>query len=153
MPSACGRTTERRRNSIRETSAGPGRWALGAERLAAAVRTWSVDGRIIAVGSLDDPDVLRLTTAPDLRQDGDPARRLLADLDDPERGVLPPGKVGLEIPDGALLREVLLEAGWTSAEPPENDQAAVSDRPRRCPWQGPNALRGHGAGRGSMMVG
>ncbi|WP_405645003.1 GNAT family N-acetyltransferase [Streptomyces uncialis] len=92
-------------------------WALGPERLAAAVRTWSVDGRIIAVGYLDAPDLLRLTTAPDLRQDGDLARRLLADLDDPERGVLPPGKVALEIPDGALLREVLLEAGWNPDEP------------------------------------
>ncbi|WP_190137915.1 GNAT family N-acetyltransferase [Streptomyces longispororuber] len=92
-------------------------WALGAERLAAAVRTWSVDGRIIAVGYLDGPDVLRLTTAPDLRQDGDLARRLLADLDDPGRGVLPPGKVGVEIPDGALLREVLLAAGWNEDEP------------------------------------
>ncbi|MFJ8133785.1 GNAT family N-acetyltransferase [Streptomyces hydrogenans] len=92
-------------------------WALGAERLAAAVRTWSVDGRIIAVGYLDDPDLLRLTTAPDLRQDAALARRLLADLDDPERGVLPPGKVGLEVPDGALLREVLLDAGWTLDEP------------------------------------
>ncbi|MGH4031074.1 GNAT family N-acetyltransferase [Actinomycetota bacterium Odt1-20B] len=92
-------------------------WALGAERLAAAVRTWSVDGRIIAVGYLDGPDVLRLTTAPDLRQDADLARRLLTDLDDPERGVLPPGKVGLEIPNGALLREVLLEAGWNPDEP------------------------------------
>ncbi|MFF1711951.1 GNAT family N-acetyltransferase [Streptomyces sp. NPDC058268] len=87
-------------------------WALGAEKLAAEVRTWSVDGRIVAVGFLDGPDVLRLTTAPDLRQDGELARRLLADLDDPERGVLPPGKVGLELPNGALLREVLLEAGW-----------------------------------------
>ncbi|MCI3928298.1 GNAT family N-acetyltransferase [Streptomyces sp. AN091965] len=92
-------------------------WALGAEKLAAAVRTWSVDGRIIAVGYLDGPDVLRLTTAPDLRQDGDLARRLLADLNDPQRGVLPPGKVGLEIPNGALLREVLLEAGWHPDEP------------------------------------
>ncbi|MFF4172808.1 GNAT family N-acetyltransferase [Streptomyces sp. NPDC001744] len=92
-------------------------WALGAERLAAAVRTWSADGRIIAVGYLDDPDLLRLTTAPDLRRDGDLARRLLADLDEPGRGVLPPGKVGLEIPDGALLREVLLEAGWVPDEP------------------------------------
>ncbi|WP_399931267.1 GNAT family N-acetyltransferase [Streptomyces kanamyceticus] len=92
-------------------------WALGAKRLAAAVRTWSVDGRIIAVGYLDGPDVLRLTTAPDLRQDGDLAHRMLADLDDPERGVLPPGKAGLEIPDGALLREVLLEAGWHPDEP------------------------------------
>lgn len=92
-------------------------WALGAERLAAAVRTWSVDGRIIAVGYLDAPEVLRLTTAPDLRQDGDLARQLLADLDDPERGVLPPGKVSLEVPDGALLRAVLLAAGWHPDEP------------------------------------
>ncbi|MFD6246467.1 GNAT family N-acetyltransferase [Streptomyces roseolus] len=92
-------------------------WALGAERLAAAVRTWSADGRIIAVGYLDGPDLLRLTTAPELRRDGDLARRLLADLDDPERGVLPAGRACLEIPDGALLREVLLEAGWAPDEP------------------------------------
>ncbi|MEV3857411.1 GNAT family N-acetyltransferase [Streptomyces sp. NPDC050095] len=92
-------------------------WALGAERLAADVRTWTADGRIIAVGYLDGPDVLRLTTAPDLRQDEALARQLLADLDDPGRGVLPPGQVGLEIPDGALLREVLVEAGWNLDEP------------------------------------
>ncbi|MCG7526189.1 GNAT family N-acetyltransferase [Streptomyces sp. OfavH-34-F] len=92
-------------------------WALGAERLAAAVRTWSAGGRIVAVGYLDAPDVLRLTTSPDVRQDGALARRMLADLEDPERGVLPPGKVGVEIPDGALLREVLLEAGWNPDEP------------------------------------
>ncbi|MBC9713734.1 GNAT family N-acetyltransferase [Streptomyces sp. TRM66268-LWL] len=92
-------------------------WALGAERLAAAVRIWSAGGRIIAVGFLDGPDVLRLTTAPDLRQDGELARRLLADLDDPGRGVLPAGKAGLEIPDSALLREVLLAAGWYLDEP------------------------------------
>lgn len=92
-------------------------WALGVERLAAAVRTWSADGRIIAVGYLDGPDVLRLTTAPDLRQDEALAHQLLADLNDPERGVLPPGKVGLEIPNGALLREILLEAGWNLDEP------------------------------------
>lgn len=92
-------------------------WALGAERLAAAVRTWSTGGRIVAVGYLDAPDVLRLTTAPAVRQDLALARRMLADLEDPERGVLPPGKVGVEIPDGALLREVLLDAGWAPDEP------------------------------------
>lgn len=92
-------------------------WALGAERLAAAVRTWSSAGRIVAVGYLDAPDVLRLTTASDLRQDADLARQLAADLNDPERGVLPAGKVGIELPDGALLREVLLAAGWDLDEP------------------------------------
>ncbi|MFI5808183.1 GNAT family N-acetyltransferase [Streptomyces sp. NPDC051561] len=92
-------------------------WALGAEKLAAAVRTWSVNGQIIAVGYLDGPDVLRLTTAPDLRQDEALARQLLADLNDPERGVLPPGQVSLEIPSGALLRETLVRAGWHLDEP------------------------------------
>ncbi|MDQ0796534.1 hypothetical protein QFZ58_005022 [Streptomyces sp. B1I3] len=91
-------------------------WALGAERLAAAVRTWSVDGRIIAVGYLDETDQLRLTTAPDLRQDGHLARRLLADLDDPERGVLPPGKVGSKSPTvPCSARSSWRRAGfWTS---------------------------------------
>lgn len=92
-------------------------WALGAERLAAAVRTWSTDGRIVAVGYLDAPELLRLTTAPALREDEDLARQLAADLNDPRRGVLPAGRVGLEIPDGALLREVLSEAGWLADEP------------------------------------
>lgn len=92
-------------------------WALGAERLASAVRTWSTGGGIVAVGYLDGPDVLRLTTAPELRQDGGLARHLLADLNDPERGVLPPGKVSLEIPNDALLHDLLLEAGWNLDEP------------------------------------
>ena len=92
-------------------------WAAGAAELAGTVRTWSADGRIVAVGYLDAPDLLRLTTAPELRQDEELARQLLADLDDPERGVLPHGKVTLELPTGALLREVLLGAGWQQDEP------------------------------------
>jgi hypothetical protein len=40
-------------------------WRFGAEATAAAVRTWSRDGQILAVGLLDDPKVLRLTIAPD----------------------------------------------------------------------------------------
>ncbi len=92
-------------------------WALGAEKVAAAVRTWSADGRIVAVGYLDGPDVLRLTTAPGLRQDEALARQLLADFSDPGRGVLPTGEASLEVPTGALLREVLLEAGWNPGAP------------------------------------
>ena len=37
---------------------------FGAEAAAAAVRTWRRDGRILAVGLLDGPGLLRLTTAP-----------------------------------------------------------------------------------------
>src|SRR6185312_5461544 len=84
-------------------------WAMGAQRLAGEVRTWSRGGRIVAVGYLDSPDVLRLTAAPDLRQDADLARQLAADLSDPARGVLPAGKVAVEAPNGAVLREVLAE--------------------------------------------
>jgi hypothetical protein len=40
-------------------------WRFGAEATAAAVRTWSRDGRILAVGLLDGPQLLRLTIAPD----------------------------------------------------------------------------------------
>ena len=40
-------------------------WRFGAEATAAAVRTWSRDGRILAVGLLDGPGLLRLTIAPD----------------------------------------------------------------------------------------
>jgi len=92
-------------------------WAMGAQRLAGEVRTWSRGGRIVAVGYLDSPDVLRLTTAPDLRQDADLARQLAADLNDPARGVLPAGKVAVEAPNGAVLREVLAGAGWGLDEP------------------------------------
>lgn len=41
----------------------------GAEATAAAVRTWSRDGRILAVGLLDEPELLWLTIAPDAQRD------------------------------------------------------------------------------------
>ncbi|MFJ1751475.1 GNAT family N-acetyltransferase [Kitasatospora sp. NPDC088134] len=91
-------------------------WAVGPERLAATLRTWTLDGRIVALGYLDSPDLLRLTTAPELRQDEALARQLRADLDDPARGVLPAGRAGVEVPNGALLREVLAGAGWRPDE-------------------------------------
>ncbi|WP_028806197.1 GNAT family N-acetyltransferase [Streptomyces sp. 303MFCol5.2] len=92
-------------------------WRFGAEATAAAVRTWSRDGRILAVGLLDEPRLLRLTIAPDARRDEEQARQLLEDLTEPERGVLPAGKVSVEAPTGALLQELLLEHGWHADEP------------------------------------
>ncbi|GAA3795472.1 hypothetical protein GCM10022206_39050 [Streptomyces chiangmaiensis] len=44
-------------------------WRFGAEATAAAVRTWSRDGQILAVGLLDGPELLRLTIAPDAHRD------------------------------------------------------------------------------------
>ncbi|MCC8248756.1 GNAT family N-acetyltransferase [Saccharothrix luteola] len=92
-------------------------WRYGAEATAAAVRTWSRDGRILAVGLLDEPDLLRMTIAPDALQDEELARRLVEDLTEPARGVLVPGKVYVEAPKGVLLQDLLAEAGWDTDDP------------------------------------
>ncbi|MEV4526534.1 GNAT family N-acetyltransferase [Streptosporangium sp. NPDC049304] len=92
-------------------------WRFGAEATAAAVRTWSRDGRILAVGLLDDPRVLRLAIAPDARRDEELARRLIADVNEPERGVLPEGRANVEAPMRALVQDLLAGNGWNPGEP------------------------------------
>ncbi|MEV4091057.1 GNAT family N-acetyltransferase [Streptosporangium saharense] len=95
-------------------------WRFGAEATAAAVRTWSRDGRILAVGLLDHPRLLRLAIAPDAHRDGELTRRLAKDMTEPEHGVLPEGKADVEVPDGDLgrdLRDSLFEDGWNAGEP------------------------------------
>jgi ribosomal protein S18 acetylase RimI-like enzyme len=92
-------------------------WRFGAEATAAAVRTWSRDGRILAVGLLDGPTVLRLTMAPDAHQDEELAQQLVDDVIEPKRGVLPAGKANVEAPTGALVHDRLFENGWNADEP------------------------------------
>ncbi|MGL5816275.1 MAG: GNAT family N-acetyltransferase [Phycicoccus sp.] len=92
-------------------------WRLGAEATAAAVRTWSADGRIVVVGLLDGAGLLRVALAPDAEDDAVLARRLVADVESPERGVLPTGEVAVELPVGALAHDLLGEAGWVLDEP------------------------------------
>lgn len=91
-------------------------WRWGPEATAAAIRTWSREGRILAVGLLDGPGLVRLTIAPDARQDVELARRLVEDVSDPARGVLGAGEASVEAPADALVRELLLEAGWSAGE-------------------------------------
>jgi ribosomal protein S18 acetylase RimI-like enzyme len=92
-------------------------WRFGADATAAAVRTWSRNGRVLAIGLLDGPTLLRLTMAPDAQQGGELAAQLAEDLTEPDRGVLPEGRVGLETPLGAVVRDLLLEDGWQTDEP------------------------------------
>lgn len=92
-------------------------WRFGAEATAAAVRTWSRDGEVLAVGMLDEPRLIRLAAAPDAVGDEGPARQIVADLRDPERGVLPSGSVAVEARFGGVLPELLLGAGWEADEP------------------------------------
>ncbi|MFH8658930.1 GNAT family N-acetyltransferase [Streptomyces afghaniensis] len=92
-------------------------WRSGTEATADAVRTWRRDGRILAVGLLDGPALLRLTIAPDARRDEELAQRLVDDVTEPERGVLPEGRANIEAPVGALVQDLLSEDGWDVDEP------------------------------------
>ncbi|MFE6974210.1 GNAT family N-acetyltransferase [Streptomyces sp. NPDC057682] len=92
-------------------------WRAGPEATATAVRTWSRDGRILAVGLLDGPGLLRLTIARDARRDEELARSMLADVTDPDRGVLPAGRASIEAPMTARLQDLLAGAGWHADEP------------------------------------
>ncbi|WBB58082.1 GNAT family N-acetyltransferase [Streptomyces sp. WMMC500] len=92
-------------------------WRFGAERTAAAVRTWRRAGEVLAVGLLDGAELLRLAVAPGALGDGELARRMAADVATPERGVLPAGEVYVAAPPGALAEELLTRGGWETAEP------------------------------------
>ncbi|MCX4668910.1 GNAT family N-acetyltransferase [Streptomyces sp. NBC_01381] len=92
-------------------------WRFGAQATAAAVRTWSRGGRILAAGLLDEPELLRLAIAPDALRDEELARRLVEDVTGPERGVLGEGKVAVDAPAGALVHDLLSDHGWGTDEP------------------------------------
>lgn len=91
-------------------------WRFGARATAAAVRTWSRGGQILAVGLLDGPELLRLTVAPQAQRDEALAQQVVADVTEPERVVLPTGRVSIEAPNGVLIRDLLLEGGWNPGE-------------------------------------
>jgi ribosomal protein S18 acetylase RimI-like enzyme len=92
-------------------------WRFGTEATAAAVRTWSRDGQILAVGLLDGPNLLRLAIASDAQRDEELAQRLVDDVTEAERSVLPAGKVYVEAPPGALVQDLLCRSGWDTDEP------------------------------------
>ncbi|HEY4268696.1 MAG TPA: GNAT family N-acetyltransferase [Galbitalea sp.] len=92
-------------------------WRFGGATTAAAVRTWTSDGRILAVGMLDGADLLRLTTAPGARRDRELAGQLADDLATPARGILRAGRVFVEAPADAMLQDLLAAAGWDTDEP------------------------------------
>ena len=91
-------------------------WRFGAEATAAAVRTWSRDGQILAVGLLDSPGLFRLAIAPEAQHDEELAQQMVADVTQPEHGVLPQGEVYIEARFGALFQGLLLDDGWEADE-------------------------------------
>ena len=106
-------------------------WRHGERVVAAAMRTWTEAGLLVAVGYLDSQDVLRLTVAPDRRDDEIAAMQITADIIDPDRGVLPAGAASVEVPNGYRLPDTLAIRGWLPGEawtPLRRDlSAAVND--------------------------
>ncbi|WP_022916314.1 GNAT family N-acetyltransferase [Ruania albidiflava] len=104
----------------------------GSQRAAAAVRTWSQDGQLLALAFLDEADLARLTTAPEVSADEAVAAAIAADLDDPARGVLPAGRAYVEAPDTYAVKPALEARGWLVDEawtPLRRDLAEPVDDP------------------------
>lgn len=92
-------------------------WRNGAQATADAVRLWTRNSAVVAVGLLDGTHLLRLTIAPEARHDAHLARQLAADFSDSGTGVLPPGRASVEAPADAALQQVLAQSGWDTDEP------------------------------------
>lgn len=130
-------------------------WRFGADKTAASTRIWTREGRIVAIGMADYPDLIRMTTAPDLSTDEDLAWQLGSDLSDPQRGILNDREVFVEAPNDALVRSELLENGWQLGEewtPLTRDLGAPVQEPRlRIEVVGPDRVADRVAvGRGSF---
>ena len=92
-------------------------WRDGAQATADALRVWSRDERIVALGLIDGPQLLRMAVDPELQQDERITRRLVDDITAPERGVLDPGGAVVEARCGPLLADALVDQGWQLDEP------------------------------------
>jgi ribosomal protein S18 acetylase RimI-like enzyme len=92
-------------------------WRFGAEATAAAVRAWSRDGQLLAVGLLDGPGLLRLALSPEAEHDEELAQQMVTDVTRPERGVLTQGDASVEARSGSSFRRLLSAAGWGAGEP------------------------------------
>jgi ribosomal protein S18 acetylase RimI-like enzyme len=91
-------------------------WSFGAEATSAAVRTWSREGKILALGFRDSPALIRLAMAPEAQDDKELVDQMVIDVTEPERGVLPEGVVSVEARFGGLFQENLLRKGWDTDE-------------------------------------
>lgn len=89
----------------------------GAESTAAALRTWTRDGDVVAVGLLDGPDLLRLALRPDLADDEGLAGEMATDIATPAAGILGEGEAYLEARGLDALTRELQRHGWVLDEP------------------------------------
>ncbi len=90
---------------------------FGQATLAEALRVWTVQDVVVAIGFLDDTSLIRMGVKPSADQDEELAQALVRDLEDPARGVLTGDKVVVEARFGAALRSLLSRRGWVDDDP------------------------------------
>lgn len=91
-------------------------WRHGASAVAGALRVWSDDDVVVAIGFLDGPTVFRMTVAPDRWVDEHAALRVLEDLSAADHALFGNGVLSVEIPVTTKVHEVLASAGWRAGE-------------------------------------
>jgi ribosomal protein S18 acetylase RimI-like enzyme len=86
---------------------------FGPEDTIDAIRRWSVDGKVVAIGLLDGSDLLRVAIDPEAEGNAELAKQMAIDITQPERGILSNGSGYVETRSGDLLREQLIDQGWS----------------------------------------
>lgn len=91
-------------------------WRHGATSVAAALRVWSDDGVVVAIGFLDGPSVLRMTVAPERSADPGVARVISEGLSRADDERFPAGALSVEVPTTTAVHEHLASTGWAAGE-------------------------------------
>ncbi len=91
-------------------------WRFGAEATAAAIRTWSREDEILAVGQVD-PELVRLAIEPGAIDDEPLAQEMARDVSRPERGVLSGGAASVEARWTGRFQELLRSDPWEPGRP------------------------------------
>ena len=90
---------------------------FGAEALAAALRVWARDGEAVAVGFLDESELIRMAIAPVAGDDDGLANQIADDFVGALGELLPEGSGIVEARFGTALQRVLSDRGWTTDDP------------------------------------
>lgn len=90
---------------------------FGAEALASALRVWTQNGETVAIGFLDESELIRMAVSPAHAHDQTIAEAVVTDLVGALSEFLPAGKGVVECRFGPALRHTLAEAGWIPDEP------------------------------------
>jgi len=92
-------------------------WRFGPAALAKALRVWTANETVVAIGFIDQASLIRMGVTPSADQDEELARALVRDLEDPTRGVLTGERVVVEARFGVAFRSLLHRRGWIDDDP------------------------------------